>query len=256
MPKANDFLGILIFALLLTIMLYLAVTLQVRQNEIIKKINLKGGYYLTNEQYLSYARLENPEDFRYLSPALIKDRFEKHPYINKADVMLEKDGTADVKIYEKKIEAFLNCGQKQFLVSDDFEALPLMSFTKKIDCPVISNPEKAVEIKNYENLLQNSDVKTAFKIVETTKILSREMLKNVSEIDMRSGKDIVVYLSGINYPVVIGRSNEIRKMIYFSKFWNNLKGKEINEVVDYIDLRFDNHLYLGFTGGFEEGSGT
>lgn len=256
MPKANDFLGILIFALLVTILFYLAVTLQVRQNEIIKKINLKGGFYLTNEQYLSYARLDNPEDFKNLSPALIRDRLEKHPYIKVAEVKLEKDGTADVIISEKKIEAFLNCGQKQYLVSKNFEALPLMSFTKKIDCPVISNPGKAGEIKNYENLLQNEDVKTAFKIVETTKLLSREMLKSVSEIDMRSGKDIVVYLSGINYPVVIGRRNEIRKMIYFSKFWSKLKGKEINQVVDYIDLRFDKHLYLGFTGGFDEGSGT
>jgi cell division protein FtsQ len=255
MPKANDYIGIIVFSLLILLVIYLAFTLKTRQNEIVKRIRLTGGTYLTNDQYLDFAKLNAEDEYENLTLAILKDRLEKHPYIKKADVMMEKDGNVDIKIHEKNIDAFLNCGTKQYLISEEFEALPLLSFTKKINCPVISNPVDAAEIKNYRYLLKSKELKTAFKLIETTRLLGQDLLESISEIDLRNGKDIVVYLSGVNYPVVLGRRNEIRKMIYFSKFWNKLKGNEINEVVDYIDLRFDNHLYLGFTGGFEEEDG-
>ena len=255
MPKANDYLGILIFALLLTLVVYLAFAIQTRQTEIINKLNLRGASYLSPEQYLAFAKLENVEEFDKLNVSLIKDRLEKHPYVRKADVKLDEKGNAEINITEKKIDAFLNCGSRQYLVSDKYEALPLLSFTRKLNVPVISNPDDCENIKNYKNLLKINDVKTAFKLMETVKVLNKDLLRNVSEIDLREGKDIVVYLSGINYPVVLGRENEVRKMIYFSKFWNKLKGKEINQVVDYIDLRFDKHLYIGFTGAFDEENG-
>ncbi len=255
MPKANDYLGIIIFLLLLAFVLYLAIVLQVRQNITINKIDLSGGVYLSNEDYLSFARLDTANNFNNLNAAIIKDRLEKHPYIRKANVKLWNDGKAEINVYEKKISAFLNCSEKQYLISDRYEALPLLSLSKEIDCPVISNPANQEKIKNFGYMLKNDDVKTAFKIIETTKLLGKEMQKSVSEIDLRKGKDIVVRMVGINYPVVLGRNNEIRKMAYFSKFWNHLKGKELNKEVDYIDLRFDKHLYLGFLDDINEETG-
>ena len=64
---------------------------------------------------------------------------------------------------------------------------------------------------------------------------------------MQNGKDVVLYFSSMNYPVIIGRGNEIRKVIYFNNFWTYLKGKEINNYMEYVDLRYGGHVYLGFT---------
>ena len=70
--------------------------------------------------------------------------------------------------------------------------------------------------------------------------------KKLSEINLKSGGDVVLTFSGVNYPVVFGRGNESKKMIYLSLVWeriNNLKASFQN--TEYIDLRFTNEAYIG-----------
>jgi len=56
----------------------------------------------------------------------------------------------------------------------------------------------------------------------------------------------------LNFPVVFGRKDEIKKVVYFNNLWKFMKGNEVNNYLDYVDLRFDKHVYLGIT---EEYSG-
>ena len=91
------------------------------------------------------------------------------------------------------------------------------------------------------------DIVTASKIITTVKLINPELYDSLSSIDMQNGNDVVLYFSNMNYPVIIGRGNEIRKVIYFNNFWTYLKGKEINNYMEYVDLRYGGHVYLGFT---------
>ena len=101
-------------------------------------------------------------------------------------------------------------------------------------------------------MYKNIDIITSFKIISTLKYVSPELHDLLSEIDLRNGKDIMLTFSSLPYPIVIGRGNEIRKTLYFSTLWNYLKGNELNSLMNYVDLRYDNHVYLGLMEQGEE----
>jgi cell division septal protein FtsQ len=64
-------------------------------------------------------------------------------------------------------------------------------------------------------------------------------------VNLRGGKDIVIYLSNSEYTIAVGREHEVRKVIYFSNLWNHLKGKKVDNIIDYIDLRYRDKIFLG-----------
>ena len=150
-----------------------------------------------------------------------------------------------VNIKEKNIESILSNNDRQFLLTDKLQVLPLMPRTKKVDYPIISNPVIKDSVKVLTSLRKNNDVLTASKILSGIKFLNPELHGGLSVIDMRKGGDVVLYFNFIDYPVVLGKGNEIRKVVYFNNFWTYLKGKEINSYMDYIDLRYNGHIYFG-----------
>jgi hypothetical protein len=117
--------------------------------------------------------------------------------------------------------------------------------TKKIDYPVISNVFTGNGFKVLSYMRKNLDVVTASKIISTVRLLNPELEKDFSSIDLQNGGDIMLFLSSADYPIKIGRGNEIKKVIYFNNLWFYLKGKEINNYMEYVDLRYSGHVYLG-----------
>lgn len=132
------------------------------------------------------------------------------------------------------------------------QLIPVMPSTTGLNLPVISNAEMPGGSKLFSLAKNNLDVVTAFKILDTFKLINEELSASLSQIDLRNGKDILVYFSNLNFPVVFGRKDEIKKVVYFNNLWKFMKGNEVNNYLDYVDLRFDKHVYLGIT---EEYSG-
>lgn len=239
-----------IFAILLMILLVIAigyVSVGVK-NEVevkIKYISIVGNSYLSKQSYLAFAELMDKENYKNISLQIIKDRFEKHPYIKLVDVRYDGGGTVTVKIKEKVFESILVTSDDQYLLTEEMQVLPVMPATLKIDFPVISNAFIPEGIKVLSTIKKNGDVVTATKIIGAVKLVNPEMYDALSSIDMQNGSDIHVQFSNVDYPVNMGRGNEIKKAIYYSNFWNYLKGKELNNYLEYVDLRYSGHIFLG-----------
>ncbi|MEG8948067.1 cell division protein FtsQ/DivIB [Rosettibacter firmus] len=237
-------LSILLLVILSGLIFYIGITYN-NNNIIINTITINGNYHLTKEDYMNFANLIDKTGYKYLSLQIIKDRIEKHPYVDKADVRYEGSGKVTIKIYEKTFEAILLDNQKQYLVTDKLEILPFLSGTKNVDYPIISNIYKKDSIKVMTFYKQNYDLLTASKILSGIKFISEELYGELSLIDMNYGNDVMIYVSLYDYPVIIGRGNEIKKIVYLYNLWNYLKGKEINNFMNYVDLRYNGHIYLG-----------
>lgn len=210
----------------------------------IKVIEISGGSYLSEEQYLKFARLNDPETYGSLNLSIIKDRIEKHPYIKRADVKYSGKNKIKVVITEKKAEAVLIKGAFNYLVSNEYEILPILPDTKNIDYPIISNLPGGLKIKEFGNV-KSSEMQTAFRMIEAAKLVDSKYYLSVSEIYFQS-KDIFVYFSEFNFPVKFGNSDAVKKMVYFNKIWQNLNSvKSAGSMINYIDLRFDNKIYIG-----------
>ena len=236
----------------MSLIVYLGYSLNPEKGYEIKVIDIEGSKLLPADQYYKFAKLDNSNNFKNLTLAIIKARIEKHPYVKFAVVIYDGNDKVIVNIKEKNIQAIVFKDDQQLLITKNFQMLPILPFTKQIDYPVISNPKTNGKLKVNVNLNKNIDIITAFKIISTLKYISPELHDLLSEIDLRNGKDILLTFSSLPYPIVIGRGNEIRKTFYFSTLWSYLKGNELNSLMNYVDLRYDNHVYLGLMKQGEE----
>jgi cell division protein FtsQ len=194
---------------------------------------------------MNYADLVDKSKYGKLTLQIIKDRIEKHPYVANADVRYDGNKKVSVNITEKSFESIIVKSDKQYILTDKLQVLPFIARTKGIDYPVISNAGIYDSIKVLTSLKKNNDVLTASKILTGIKLLNQELYDELSSVDMRNGEDIVLFFSFSDYPVVIGRGNEIRKIVYFNNLWTYLKGKQINNYMNYVDLRYSGHVYFG-----------
>ncbi len=120
----------------------------------------------------------------------------------------------------------------------------LVPKTKLIDLPVISNPGNANDIKPFSYIKDNS-LSDALKIIEAIRLTDQPMLNHLSEINLRNGGDIILSFSGYPVPIIFGRGEEARKMVYLESLWEN---RELNNMIknsSYIDLRFAGNIYAG-----------
>lgn len=238
--------GIVLLTLIIISILYLSLfKYNEKGKEEIKMINIHGNSLLSKEIYLRFADLDQSSVYDDLNLNIIKKRIEEHPYVAKTEVKSDGRGNVDVKIIEKDIYAVLLSKTEPYFLTNDFELLKIHEFTTYSDIPVISNfrvSDKLLPSKVYKN----DDIVEAFRIIDAAKITDVELAKKLSEINLKSGGDVVLTFSGVNYPVVFGRGNESKKMIYLSLVWeriNNLKATF--QQTEYIDLRFNNEAYIG-----------
>ncbi|MCX7797872.1 MAG: FtsQ-type POTRA domain-containing protein [Melioribacter sp.] len=237
-------LSLVLIIFLVGIIISIAIAQRNNNEVIIKSIIVEGNNHLDSIDYMKFANLIG-SNYKDLSLRIIKDRIEKHPYVKYADVKYMGGFKVYIKIYEKNFESILIDKGEQYILTEELELLPFLSGLRDINLPIISNISRKDSLKILTQLRNNHDILTASKILSGLKFTSRELYNELSVIDMNYGKDIVVYFKSIDYPVIIGRENEIKKLVYYYSFWENLKGNEINNLINYIDLRYSGHIYLG-----------
>jgi len=238
--------SVVLLSLLVFSILYLSLfTYNKKGKEEIKMINIHGNSLLSKEIYMRFSDMDQPSIYDDLNLNIIKKRIEEHPYIEKAEVKSDGRGNVDVRIKEKDIYAVLLSRTEPFFLTSDFELLKIHEFTAYSNIPVISNfrvSEKLSPSKVYKN----DDIVEAFRIIDAAKITDIELSKKLSEIDLKNGGDVVLIFSGVNYPVVFGRGNESKKMIYLSLVWERINNFNTGfQKTEYIDLRFTNEAYIG-----------
>lgn len=214
-------------------------------DEQIKSIKVTGNKLLHENEYLAYARLNNGEFLRNVTLRVIKSRLEKHPYIIRADVEFSGNNEVHIKLNEKNIKAVLISDNDLFLATEDFEILPFIPNTKIPDTPVITNLNNSALLKNNE-ILKTPELVEAFKIMDAAEFTNEELSKKLSEINLRNGGDIILLISGIKPPVILGKGNIARKIYSFNQLLEEVNSnKEMVMSSSYVDLRFDNEIFLG-----------
>jgi len=243
--KNGKILGTVVFILLISWILYLTFFTARKFNKgDIKMIEITGNNLLNESDYLMFTKLNDLSFNRDIPLSVIKDRFEKHPYISRADVEAEGDTADRIILSEKKMKAVILNGNEAYFITEDFQILPIFPYTKEADLLVISNAQDTSQIIPL-SYLKNSDIIDAFKIIDAAKKTNMNIFKRITEINLNRGGDITMNFSGINTKFIFGRGEEARKMIYLEIMWDGVvDGNDLIRDSDYIDLRFANEVYI------------
>ncbi|MFH0735662.1 MAG: FtsQ-type POTRA domain-containing protein [bacterium] len=242
--KFKKLFSVIILLFLIGLLLYLTFSLENRSVLVVKNIEIKGAEHLTKELYFKYANFDHYNDYKYLNLTTIKDRIIKHPYVKDADVEFVGNDKVVIELVEKKIEALYYTDKSQYLITDDWEIIPQLPFTRELDYPIITNPVDEGFYKPFQYLKKTDDIKTALKIITTFQYLNDDLLVNLSEINLNNGEEIILDISTFDYPVYVGRDNLIKKIIYFDKFYNSIKENLYSSAIGYLDSRFEKNIYM------------
>jgi cell division protein FtsQ len=252
MTKKQKIFNLIIMIGIISSLIYLSFYLNGSSNQKIEIISFEGNIHLTKEQYFEFSNLTDRNLYSNLSLQIIKDRLEKHPYVENASVVYDGNGKVSIEIEEKDFESIVLLENQQFVLTDKLQILPVLQKTQKIDYPIISNPNWQ-NVKELHSARSNKDVVIASKIISGIKLLNPELYDALSSVEMQNGGEIILYFSSMDYPVVLGRGSEIKKLVYFNELWTFLKGKQLNGIMNQIDLRFSGHIYLGIQEASSEG---
>ena len=229
--------------LISAILLSLALGLDKDESIEFSKIEISGNVYQSSEQYYQFANLDQCIE-QNLPVQIIRDRLEKHPYVKRAEIIFEGDGVISINILEKKFKAILYSKKKQYYLTNKFEPLPIIGQIQRTDYPVISNI-KLSENELISSVQSNAELKAAIQIIDAMKHLNPQMYSQISEVDLCNGNNLVLYFNTLNYPVVFGEKDGLNKVVYLNKLWTQLNRKKMGPMINYIDLRFDEKVYLG-----------
>ncbi len=245
MKTQSDIKHFVLLFIILGIIGLLAFTLEKSEINDITKIELTGNNFLSEDEYLIYSQLNRPDRLLGVTAALIRDRLEKHPYIENVDINLIERGIAQVKIYEKKMDAILLSKSKQYMISHNSEIVPWLPSTKNVNLPVIIDNYDSERIHVFDNAVSNEDLLCALKIISTAEVYDEILYKSLSEINLSKDGGVSILLSDLTSPIYFGKSNEIEKTVFLSKIYKHIKGSKINKYLDYVDLRYNEMVYLG-----------
>lgn len=214
----------------------------VKSNAIIRSVSLTGNNLLNESDYLAFTKLTNLENNNHLTLQVVKSRFEKHPYVLNAEVKFENERSVKVFLTEKKIYGVIIKNDEALLAAENFQMLPVFQNTKMIDIPVLSNVQKSDELEPLKKI-SNEDILQAYKILDASGLTNAKMIKELAEINLRNGGDVILTFSGLSIPVIFGRHCEAGKIVALEALLNNYLVN--NAGSDYIDLRFYNDIYIG-----------
>jgi len=208
------------------------------------KISLQGNLLCRTSEYLRFLKLDNKNDFATINSKIVRDRFQKHPYVDY--VKIDQSGEVlEVEITEKSFDAIVMVDSSQYLITDDCKIIPYLLNTEAVDCPLIINPKLDSEIKVLKPCLRQKDIVAALKIIDVIKNTNKNLFPLVSEIDLRKGKDILITIDNNDYPIIIGRSNLIDKTFYLCNSLAYLTNGSLNKMINYVDMRFNEISVFG-----------
>lgn len=241
---------------IMAILGFLAFSLETSEINNITEIKILGNKYLDESVYLNYSKLENFTEVSELSIALIRDRIEKHPYVKNLDVVIVERGIAEVTIFEKKMDAILLDNSSQYIITDRAEIIPLISSTRHLDLPVIVRNIKGTKIKLFEDASSNEELLSALKIISTAELYDKDLYNSISEINLNKKNEISVQISEISSPIYFGNENQIEKTVFLSKIFKHMKSNKLSDYLNYVDLRYNELVYLGFDEQITRGKET
>ncbi len=222
----------------LIILLYFSVDTQQKQE--IKFIDVSGNIYLDKESYTQFAKVTERKSFNDLTLGTIKDRFEKHPYIDYVDLKYDGNGKVSVEIHEKNFRAIMITQGSEFLVDEKLRVVPLLSFTKNIDLPVILGVDKKISGK------KNAELKKAMKLISAAELSNQALASDISEVELGKKNNVTIRFIYNDYILNLGSEDVIYKLAAFGSIYDKLNANEGVNNLKYIDMRFKDQICLGF----------
>ncbi len=233
----------IIFVLFIAFISYLGILAKKFEPEYqVQKIIITNNQIIPDEMIYDFISIKNSEDLKEIPAKTIIDRIEKIPYVKNAEGRFVDLHTFQVFITE--IEPFIMMITKQgsFIISKDGKILPDDKRLRVFDLPILT--VNNFKLANGSKMSENPVIKNAFNAFLNIDKIDDALFEVTSELNIDTNSDLVLFLTKPKGKILIGKSLDKFKALYFSEFWRNVVLKNSDTNYDYIDLRFEDQIVI------------
>ncbi len=213
----------------------------------ITRLEIVGSKLLSASTYYKYSNFEELITKQNITLPMIREIFFRHPYVKDVYVEQVSNNKVVAHIIEKNVEAIILKDGNSYFLTDDFKLIGILDNTIQADFPLITN-SSLMEI-DFLHSVPCTDIKDAMTIIETAKLINQEFYNNLSEINLRNGGEILLYFSGFNPVIILGKKQLAKKLFELKNIVSDIQIKQILENAGYVDLRYDNNIFIGLNQG-------
>ncbi len=209
---------------------------------ILKTVEVEGTNTIERNEIVQLAQARMGERMDDLDLLAIRERVSSHFFVK--DVVVERDlpSTLVIRITERQPAVILPQGEL-FYLDEDGVVLPNLLAREVFDLPVLTGLGSPGSLKAGDRLT-SGQVKEALQILRGAKLLNKELYHLISEVALRGEGDIVLYTAEGGVPILFGRGDIPRKLVYLESFWKEVLSVEGTGGLQYIDVRFEDQVVV------------
>lgn len=212
----------------------------------ITAINFEGCHRVSKEKALEWSGVDIHTNLLAMSAQEVKARLESRGWVEAAEVKREWPNRLVITIRERVPVAIQNREGRLYYLERNGRAFAAVEPSDDLDFPVISGLAGGGGRGEEQTGLQE-----ALQFLRYAAQGNRNLpVQNISEINIGSGGDLVVFLLSRPFPIRLGRGDLKNKYDRLSLVLGGVYKRREFTGVSYIDVTYrDNQVLVGLTDG-------
>jgi len=223
-------------------------TFQWRMHLPVSAVEVEGEQIVLKDEIVKLAEVPLGTGLYDIDLTAIEQNIERNDFIKHAVVKRDAPSVLRIVVEERSPIALLSLSGKNdmLLIDDEGFVLPHVTTQAVFDIPVISGIDSAQTLRVGEQT-DLKDIQAALEILRASEYISTDLYHLISEVQLRGGRDIVLYTADAGVPVIFGRGDPAGKLVKFNAFWKQCVNQQGLSQLQYIDLRFDEQVVVANT---------
>jgi len=209
---------------------------------LLHNIKVYDAHILTDNEVAALADVQAGSPLYQVSLRKVSRRVEQNPFVREAIVVRALPYDLTITVHERNPIALVATPNSMLSVDDRGIILPL-PLERKNDLPVITNVQNEVQVGDTARgiLMQAVD------FLADAQKLGPSLSASIAGVRVDGG-NLVAYTTASSLPVIIGKGDFDRKLLYLQGFIRDVASTD-NFDYSYVDLRFNGQIVVGTASG-------
>ena len=208
----------------------------------IQRVLIDGSQIIPAQQLYAMSGITMKSSLCSVDMYAMRNRILAQPFIKSVSVYRQYPDVIRIRVKEREPIATLNNGSMYYLDAESF-LLPYVQTTAKLDLPMINGVSEMQKIHPGDYLAQ-PEIQQAIQLLQFAQAIDSSMYHFISEVNMNSGGDIILYSTDVGVPIYLGRGDIPKKLLTLQSFWGKFLKTGNAEKLKYVDLRFDDQVVV------------
>ena len=201
----------------------------------IKEVNIEGNSNISNEQILSFSKIEFGKNLFSFSKKDVENSIMQNAYISDVKVKRIFPDKINIKVEERNVDYVLQLASSYVYVSKQGYILQISN--EKPDVPIILGFKTDLSNIKENDRLEDEDLEKMNVVLKIMEIAENNNMKNlISKIDISNKTNYTIYLEAENKIAYLGNELDLNtKFLYIKAILKENKDKK-GEIFVNVDF--------------------